>query len=91
MTKKINKRRTILEEHNQVTKVLCIIAPIEFCSSYRYYQFKRVYFYDRCTNPVYFNTPLLIIYLNTTEALICHTKIEFNRVYFLRLCTKYDT
>ena len=29
--------------------------------------------------------------LNTIETLICHAKIEFNRVCFLRFCTKYDT
>ena len=39
----------------------------------------------------YFNTPLLMIYLSATEALIFHIEIELNRVYFLRFCTKYDT
>ena len=52
---------------------------------------KEEYFYDRCTNRVYFNTPLLILYLSAIETLICHTEIEFNRVYFLRFCTKYRT
>ena len=28
------------------------------------------------------------MYLSAIKRLICHTKIEFNRVYFLRFCTK---
>ena len=48
-------------------------------------------FSDRCPHPVYFNTPLLFIYMSGIEALICHGEIEFNRVYFLRFCTKYHT
>ena len=31
------------------------------------------------------------MYLSAIEILICYTKIEVNRVYFLRFCTKYDT
>ena len=38
-----------------------IIAPIEWYNGFRYYQLKKNYSYDRCTNPVYFDTPLLII------------------------------
>ena len=32
---------------------------------------------NRCPNPVYFDTPLLIIYLSAIETFICHRKIEF--------------
>ena len=31
------------------------------------------------------------MYINSIETLIFHTEIEFNRDYFLRFCTKYDT
>ena len=38
---------------------------------------------------VYFNIPMIIMYLRVIETLICHTEIiEVNRVYFLRFCTK---
>ena len=40
---------------------------------------------------VYFNTALLIIYVSAIETPICHREIKFNRVYFLRFCSKYDT
>ena len=40
---------------------------------------------------VYFNIPLLIMYLSAIEILICYTEIEVNKVYFLRFCTQYDT
>ena len=42
---------------------------------------KSIPIYDRCSNPVYFNTPLLIIYLSAMETLICHTEIDANRVF----------
>ena len=45
----------------------------------------------RCPNPVYFNTPLLITHLSAIETRICHKRFEFNRVYFLRFCTNYNT
>ena len=48
------------------------------------------YSYDRCPNPFYFYTPLLIIYFSAIETLICHTEIEVDRVYFLQFYTKYD-
>ena len=46
---------------------------------------------DECPNPVYFNTPLLIVYLSAIKTLICHREIEFNRVFFLWFCTKTIT
>ena len=70
------------------------------CVSLRYYNvisdkdifnFKKIYSYDRCTNSIHFNTPLLIIYLSAIETLICHREIELDRVYFLRFCTNYHT
>ena len=36
----------------------------------------------------FLNTPLLIIYLSAIETLISHREIDYNRVYFLRLCIK---
>ena len=44
-----------------------------------------------CPDPVYFNTPLLIIYLSAIETLTCQREIDFNGVYFLWFWTKYDT
>ena len=76
------------DEHVEVTKVACIIAPMEVYSAYRYFQ-KEKYSYDRYPNQVYLNTPSLIIYLNAIKTLICHTEIEFNVVCFFRFCTKY--
>ena len=38
-----------------------------------------------------FNTLMIILYLSAIETLICYRDIEFNSVYFLRFCTKYDT
>ena len=52
---------------------------------------KKGFSYDRCPNPVYFKSPLLIICLSAIETLSCLEQIEFNRVSFLRFCTKYDT
>ena len=46
---------------------------------------------SRGSYPVYFDTPFLIIWFSGIDKLICHGEIEFNRVYFLRLCTKYVT
>ena len=31
------------------------------------------------------------MYLKPIETLVCHTKIDFSRLYFLRFCTNYDT
>ena len=45
---------------------------------------------DALTISVYFKF-ILITNLSGIETLICHGKTEFNRVYFLRFCTKYDT
>ena len=61
-------------EHSQVTKIMCIIAPKEYHSGYgyMYFQLKTWYSYDRCPNRIYFNTPMLIIYLSAMETLICH-------------------
>ena len=42
------------------------------------------------TDPVNFNTSLLIIHFSAIETLICHKEIEFNRVYFLRFRKNYD-
>ena len=54
------------------TTVVCIIAPMECYSGYRYFQYKKKeYSYDRCPNPVYFNIPLSIINLSAIETLIC--------------------
>ena len=55
----------------QVTKVVCIIAPIECYSGYRYFQLKKIAC-DPCPNTEYLNSPLLIIYLKT---LICKIKL----------------
>ena len=73
------------------TTVNCIIAPVEFCRGYRYFNKKKKYSYDRCPHPVYFNISLLIIYLSAIGKVICPTEIGVDRVYFLRFCTKYDT
>ena len=72
------KDELIVEEHGQVTNIVCIIVPMEFCSWYRYYQLKRLYFYHRCTNQVYINIPLLITYLSAIDTLFCLTEIEVN-------------
>ena len=34
---------------------------------------KEVYSYDRCRNPVYFDSSLLIIYMSAIETLICNS------------------
>ena len=47
--------------------------------------------YYRCPNPVYFNSPLLMLSLSAIETPSCPTEIEFNRVYFIRFCTTYHT
>ena len=49
-----------------------------------------MYSYDEYSNPVYFNTLLLIIYLSAIEMPICHKEIEFHRVQLFRFFTKYD-
>ena len=46
------------------------------------------YSYDRCSNPVYFNTLSLIICFSAIETLICQREIECNTVYFLWFCKK---
>ena len=51
---------------------------------------KRKYSYDRCPNPVYFNTPLLFIYLSAIESRICHRKIEGLLLLVLQKKKKYD-
>ena len=35
-----------------------------------------MYSYDRCPDPVYFNTPLFIMYLSAIETLKCHRKLS---------------
>ena len=50
-----------------------------------------MYSYELCPILDYFHTPLLIIILSAIETLICQIDIEFNKVYFLRFCTKYNT
>ena len=55
----------------QMTKGWCIIAPIERYSGYRYFQYKRKCCNHQCADSVYFNTLLLIIYMNAIETLIC--------------------
>ena len=37
---------------------------------------KKEYSYDRCPDPVYFNIPLLFMYLSAIETLIRHTEID---------------
>ena len=49
------------------------------------------FFYDRYPNPVYFNTPPLIVYLRAIETFICHKEIELTKVFVLWLCAKYQT
>ena len=73
--------------------VNCIIAPVEFCRGYRYFnkKKKKEYSYDRCPHPIYFNISLLIMYLSAIGKVFCPTEIEVDRVCFLRFCTKYDT
>ena len=45
-----------------MTKVMCIIAPVECYKGYRGIIFnKKEYSDNRCPNPVYFYVPLLII------------------------------
>ena len=79
----------VKNEHGQVTKVVCIIAPVECHSGYRYFQLKGKYSYDRCPSPVYFYAPMLIIYLSVIETFVCHREIELNRAYCHRFCTNY--
>ena len=50
-------------EHGHMTKVVCIIAPLECYSGLRYFQLTTKYSNDRCPNPVYFNSPLFLICL----------------------------
>ena len=56
----------------------------------RHFYLKK-YSSDRCPNPVYFNTPLLITYFSAIKTFICHREVEFVRFYFFRFCTKYVT
>ena len=73
----------------RLTKFVRIIAPIECYSGYRYFRYSK--YHDRSPNPGYFNTQIFIVYLRAIEKLICHRENEFNRVFFLRFCTNYDT
>ena len=49
------------------------------------------YFCDRWSNPVYYDIPLLSMYMSDIETLIHHREIEFNGIYFLRFCTKSNS
>ena len=54
---------------------------MECYTGYRNFQSKKKeYSYDRYPDPVYFNIPLLIIYMSVIETFICHGEIEFNRI-----------
>ena len=77
----------MIKLRDELTKVVSSIAPIAAIDIFNI----KEYSYDRCPDPFYFDTLLLIIYLSAIETLICHKEIEFNRVYFLRFCTKYHT
>ena len=78
------------DELRQVTKGWCI-APLEWCSAYWYFQWKKYCCNHRCHDSVYFHSLFLIIYLSAIETLIWYMRNEFNRVYIVRFCTKYDT
>ena len=65
---------------------VCIIAPVECYSSYRYFRLNNEY--DQCPNQFIFSIQLLITYLSAIETHICHAEIKFDKVYFLQFCTK---
>ena len=75
-TQKTNNLRDelIWDELHQVTKVECIIAPIERYDGYRYFQLKKCCNH-RCPDSVYFNLLLLIIHLSAIETLICRREM----------------
>ena len=91
------KGRTILgtnwfrDELNQVTKGWCIIAPIERYSGYRYIQWKKKV--SQSSMPWFCSFSYAVVnyifecYRNTYLS----ERNEFNRVYFLRFCSKYET
>ena len=53
------------------------------------FDIKKVFLWSMPPSRIFY-TPLLIICLSAIETLVCHRKIEFDTVYFLRFCTKYD-
>ena len=87
----MNKPRggLIWDEPGQVTWAVCISPPIEcYISGTDIFSKKEKYSYDALIN-FFFKWPLLITYLRTIQTR--HSEFEFNRVYFLRFRTKYDT
>ena len=54
----------------------CIIAPIERYSGCRYFQQKRKCCNHRCSDSVYFNELLSVIYLSAIETLICRREMS---------------
>ena len=52
----------ILGRTRQMTKIVSIIAPTEFCNGLGYFQSKKKEFSDdQCPNSVYFDFPLFIM------------------------------
>ena len=87
------RRELILGRTSPGDKVICSVSLRHWnaIAAIENFNYKKEYSYDRCPNPIYFNIPLLIIYLSAFKTLICHTDIDVNRIYFLRFCTKYLT
>ena len=69
----------------------CIIAPIERYSSYRHFQWKKKELQSLMTWFCLFSHAVVKYIFESYRKTYLSKRNEFNRIYFLQFCTKYNT